>query len=112
MLLLLAVALPAAAEFAVVEETETMTVYREGDQLIVLTDGTRTLQLMKVTLSRAPDAPWITYIWDKEARRLGVKAYYRRTRLLDGELICEKVAIRPPPEHHQYVLKLIAAGPC
>ncbi len=111
-LALLAIALPAAAEFVVVEESESMTVYREGDQVIALLDDARAGQVIDFMNARASEPPIGTPVRDKAARGAGVKAYFSRNRLIDGKLGCEKVAARPAPEHRQYVLGVLAALPC
>lgn len=111
-LFLTLVAMPAAAEFAVVEDTDTYTAYREGDQVIVLLDNAKFGKAVEFMNSRARETPTWTAIRDKTARKADVKNYWSRMRLLDGELVCEKVATRPAPELRQYVLGVIAALPC
>src|SRR3990167_7900824 len=78
--LLLVVALPATGEFAVVEETETMTVYREGDHVIVLVDASGGLDVFGIMMGRAPEPPVSTPIRDKESRDAGVRTYWSRIR--------------------------------
>jgi len=111
-LLVTLVALPAAAEFTITEETETMTVYREGDQVIVLLDDARSGQVIKFMRDRAPEQPVGTVVRDDAAKEAGVKNYWSRFRVLDGEVVCEKVTARPAPELRPYILGVLAALPC
>lgn len=111
--LLLSVALPTAGEFAVVEETDTMTVYREGDQVIVLADAVLTQRVIfELAMSRSHEVAFPNRVRDKASRRAGTKFYLARIRLLDGDLICEKIAVRPAPEIREHVVAQIAARPC
>lgn len=112
LVLTLFAAFPATADFAVVEDTQEMTVYRDGDHVIVLVGTDRPLKLQGFAMARSPEVPWPTPIWDKESRRAGVKTFLSRMRILDGELVCEKFAVRPDPEFRDYVVAQIAMRPC
>ena len=111
--LLLVVALPAAGEFTVIEETDTMTVYRDGDHVIVLADVVSLIrELSKLAMSRSNEAPFLNNVKDKASSRAGTPLYLSRIRLLNGELVCEKIAARPALEFRAYVVAQIAASPC
>ena len=113
LLALLAFASTAMAEPKVIEETDDMTVYRDGDQIIVLADtdwpGT---ELPPFSFERAKQPTFIVRISDKVSRRAGTKFYLSNVRLIDGELLCEKVARRPATEFRSHVAAQIAAGRC
>lgn len=90
-----------------------MTVYREGDHVIVLLDTKRQLRdLNRLAKSRSGDFPSLNYIKDEVSRRAGTNFYLARVRLLDGELVCEKIASRPAPEIRAHVLAQVASRPC
>ena len=112
-LLLALLASTASAEPVVIEETADMTVYREGDLIIVLADtdwpGT---ELPAFSFERAKQPTYLVRISDKVSRRAGTKFYLSNVRLIDGELVCEKVARRPAPELRAHVAAQIAAGRC
>lgn len=112
-LVLLTVGNSALAELTIIEETDDLTVYRDGDQIIVLADtdwpGT---ELPPFSFERAKQPTFIVRISDKVSRRAGTKFYLSNVRLIDGELLCEKVARRPAAEFRLHVAAQIAAGRC
>lgn len=112
--LLLAVALPASAEFVVVEETESFTVYRDGIHVIVLADVQSQADLIRIAGERGGS---VLHDWnridDRAARDAGVDRYYFRLRSMGNDIVCEKYARRPADQAMRLrVLSLIKSADC
>lgn len=113
LLLLLAAAMPAVAEFAVVEETATTTVYREGNQIIVLVDGGKRGDWRKVAEARSPERAVQSSFRSQISGKDMFYFYLVRTRLLDGEPICEKFFQRyPEEERRKQMVQILSLAPC
>lgn len=104
----------AGAQLPIVEETGTMTVYRYGATVIVLLDTRRPrTDLWRLAFDRSPEVPKTVTVHDDAANDAGVRWYFVRLRLLDGDIVCEKFAPRPSgAANRTAVLSAVAAGAC
>lgn len=109
---LLLAAMPAAAEFEVVEEAANFTVYRDDNQIIVLVDGRRG-EWRDVAESRAPERATVSTFRSQLSGKDMFYFYLVRTRMLDGEPVCEKFFERPAgAEQRKLYLQIFALAPC
>jgi len=115
---LLVVALPAAAEFSIVEEkpaaeTPAYTVYRDGNQIIVLTDSKKRGDWRKVAEARSPERAANATFRSQLSGKDMFYMYVARTRMLDGEPVCEKFFQRPADEaERKLIVQILSLGPC
>lgn len=113
LLVLTVFALPASAEFAVVEETEAMTVYRDGNQVIVLAEGKSKGDMRDAAKARGPERAVSSSFRSQLSGKDRYYFYLVRTRFLDGEAVCEKFYVRPADEaERNVVLQIMALAPC
>lgn len=112
-LALFLVALPAYAEFALIEQTETMTVHQDGSQYIVLTDARGRATIRLVALERGPENIASKNFRSQVSGKDLFYFYFVRTRMLDGQPICEKFATRLKEESDRaFQLQALALAPC
>ena len=112
-LLLLAAALPAAAEFAAIEDTDTFTVYQDGAQYIVLVDGNSKSKWREVAKSRSPERAANASFRSQISGKDMFYMYLARTRLLDGKPVCEKFYQRDDNEEkRKQIVQILSLAPC
>jgi hypothetical protein len=112
-LLLALVGRIAVADPELVEESPEATVYRDGDQVFVFADK-RMGQLYNYATNLDLTIPKLFNV--RETSELGVAGipwFWRRLRIIDGKLTCERFSRRPkPPATYESVIPLLAAAPC
>jgi hypothetical protein len=110
---LLVVALPASAEFTVVEETPTMTVYRDGDQFVIFTSARGNGPIRDVARTRSPERAVPMSFRSQLSGKDVFYFYLARTRMLDGEPICEKfVGELKNRDDRALWLEVLSLAPC
>lgn len=111
-------ALPAAAEFSIVEEhpadeNPAYTVYRDGNQIIVLVDSDARTHWQRIAKAISPERAANKNFRSQLSGKDMYYFYLVRTRLLDGEPICEKFFERyEDEERRQMMVQILALAPC
>lgn len=104
----------AHAEMELVEETDSMSVYSDGQQTIYLIDGIYRADLKAVWQALSQERVMrIMFRHQLIPGRDMIQTYFARSRVVDGSPRCEKFAFRKSaaatPEQ---LLQIVAFGPC